>query len=247
DKGLAGAGNAAAKERVVARALAQELQAAEPVLAAKAPTAAAPQVRPHVGDATPRLVKEGNDIAATNAIQSETSGARAVWSDSGVSTDSRVGRAVEDSEITRSYLGSSEGHQFSAKVIPGGTGTAFVGHGYSTPYDGKLIVPQGTFITLPRDGIRISERTGQYMERGDWNGLANLAKFDKRIANDIEGMATYLPGAEVPNYTLTAPSLPALNIYQNSTSVEFKTPLVRLLQRNMGCVQWAACTEFKSR
>ncbi|WP_425491410.1 hypothetical protein [Chitinivorax tropicus] len=60
-------------------------------------------------------------------------------------------------------------------------------------------------------------------------------------------MATYLPRSQMPNYTLTAPTLPALNIYQNSTSVEFKTPLIQLLQKNMGCVQWAACTEFKSR
>ncbi|MBB5020575.1 hypothetical protein HNQ59_003896 [Chitinivorax tropicus] len=149
--------------------------------------------------------------------------------------------------IERSFLGSSEGHQFAAKVIPGGTGTAFVGHGYSTPYDGKIIVPQGTAITPPRDGIRITERTGQYMERGDWEGLSKLARSDERIASDINGMATYLPGSQIPNYTLTAPTLPALNIYQNSISVEFKTPLIQLLQKNIGCVQWAACTEFKSR
>ena len=69
DKGLAGAGNAAAKERVVARALARELQAAEPVLAAKAPEA--PQVRTVdvQKDTTHRILKEPDTLTSAAKME----------------------------------------------------------------------------------------------------------------------------------------------------------------------------------
>jgi filamentous hemagglutinin len=129
-----------------------------------------------------------------------------------------------------------------------GSGTALAGHGFRSPGAGTLFVPEGTAITVPRDGIRILDTTGQLIERGDWDALASAARRNPRIANDIEGMTTWLPGAEVPNYTLAAPSgQGGLTIYKNSTTVEFKTPLSDLLDQDMGCVQWAACTEFRVR
>jgi len=70
EKGMAIAGNATAKQRVVAKVLAQELQKAEPVLAAKAPTAAAPQVRPHVGETTPKLLAETDRLVVGRETQS---------------------------------------------------------------------------------------------------------------------------------------------------------------------------------
>lgn len=107
-------------------------------------------------------------------------------------------------------------------------------------------MPDGTYITLPRLGINILDETGRFIELGDWAGLAQAAKINPRLAGDIEGMATYLPRAEIPNYTLSAPAArgPALHIDGNSTTVEFSTPLEKLLQFGMGCVQWAACTTF---
>lgn len=68
-----------------------------------------------------------------------------------------------------------------------------------------------------------------------------------RIADDIQGMATWLPGSKVPNYILSAPNNPPLNVLQNSTTVESATYLDLLLKRDMGCVQWAACTFYKRR
>jgi hypothetical protein len=97
---------------------------------------------------------------------------------------------------------------------------------------------------LPRDGIKILYEAGRYIEAGDWNGLAKAAIQNPRIANDIDSMTTWLPGSKVPNYTLSAPTNPPLRIFQNSTSVESKTCLDQLLQPNMGCIQWAACTKF---
>lgn len=104
-------------------------------------------------------------------------------------------------------------------------------------------MPEGTAITLPRQDIRILDRTGQYIEKGDWEGLANLAKVDQRVARDLEGMTTWLPGAKVPEYTLFAPDN-RINLFSNSRTVNQPTPLSEILEPNQGCIQWGVCTEF---
>ena len=147
----------------------------------------------------------------------------------------------------RSFLGSSEGHMYAKSVTPGGTGTAFAGHGEYVYGAGNMTVPSGTAITIPREGIKILDETGRYIEAGDWVGLARAASMNPRIADDIQGMATWLPGGKVPNYILSAPNNPPLNILENSTTVESATHLDLLLKRDMGCVQWAACTFYKRR
>lgn len=53
-------------------------------------------------------------------------------------------------------------------------------------------------------------------------------------------MTSWLEGSDVPNYTLSKPK--KLTIYSNSISAEAKT-LKNLVEPNMGCVHWAACTE----
>lgn len=103
-------------------------------------------------------------------------------------------------------------------------------------------MPDGTYITLPRPGINILDETGRFIELGDWAGLAQAAKINPRLAGDIEGMATYLPRAEIPNYTLSAPAArgPALHIDGNSTTVEFSTPWKTITawdgMRAVGCL-----------
>ena len=141
-------------------------------------------------------------------------------------------------------MGSSEGHLYAREVTPGGTGTAFTGHGQYVFGSGEVVIPKGSAVTLPRENIKILDETGRYIEAGDWDGLAKAAQQNPRIANDIDGMTSWLPGSKVPNYTLSSPTNPPLKIYQNSTTVESKTYLDQLLQPNMGCVQWAACTIF---
>ncbi|WP_256674724.1 DUF637 domain-containing protein [Pseudomonas sp. LD120] len=139
-------------------------------------------------------------------------------------------------------LGSAAGHDYAGGVLEGGTGTAYAGHGQYRYGVGETIVPEGTAITLPREGIRITDATGQFIERGDWEGLFAAGLKNPRIANDIEGMATWLPGAKVLNYSLSAPT--NLVILKNSSTVEQRTSLSELLKSYAGCVQWAACTEF---
>ena len=76
DAGLSATGNAAAKSRIAARALARELEAAEPALAAKTPSVGPEQVRHQIGDTTPTMVREGPKITATgeNVPTSKTAG-----------------------------------------------------------------------------------------------------------------------------------------------------------------------------
>jgi len=97
---------------------------------------------------------------------------------------------------------------------------------------------------LPRENIKILDETGRYIEAGDWEGLAKAAAQNPRIANDVSGMTSYLPGAKIPNYQLSAPTNPPLIILENSTSVQTGTYLDQLLAPKMGCVQWAACTIY---
>jgi hypothetical protein len=81
------------------------------------------------------------------------------------------------------------------------------------------------------------------MERGDWDGLLEAARRDPRVADDLVGMATHLPGARVPNYTLKAPN--GLTIHRESITVEDATPLLDLLGPNSGPRVWAGCTELR--
>ena len=81
------------------------------------------------------------------------------------------------------------------------------------------------------------------MERGDWDGLAERALVDSQVAGDIRGLSSYLPGAEVPNLTLTAPN--GLKIHGNSITVEDPVLLGHLLEPNTGNWVWAACQKLR--
>ncbi|MBP2161596.1 MULTISPECIES: putative adhesin [Asticcacaulis] len=165
-----------------------------------------------------------------------------------LSTLSKVGGTTErliarEVVVAERALGGSEGLPYARTVLDGGSGRAIAGHGEYRLGSGDFVVPEGTAITLPREGISILDETGQFMERGDWEGLAAAAQRNPRIANDIEGMTTYLPGSTIPDYTLRAPN--GLTIYRNSTTVGGSTPLSTILEPNLGCVSWAACTVVK--
>lgn len=150
--------------------------------------------------------------------------------------------AVDSVGVGRALPGDA-GHFGANTVSPGGTGTALTGHGGKFQDSPSFVVPEGSAVTLPRADISILDRTGQYIEKGDWEGLAALAKVNPRVANDIEGMTSWLPGAEVPGYTLFPPDK-AINLFSQSHSVYQPTPLQQILEPNLGCVQWAACTSF---
>ncbi len=83
---------------------------------------------------------------------------------------------------------------------------------------------------------------GQLIEAGNYDELASLAARDPEVMQMLEGAATHLPGAKVPDYLLKSPS--GLSILQNSMTVESMTPLSRLLSSGQGHLDWAACTEF---
>ncbi|KGD65387.1 hypothetical protein Y5S_01280 [Alcanivorax nanhaiticus] len=88
-----------------------------------------------------------------------------------------------------------------------------------------------------------------YMEREDWLQLSieannREALGDKLFAKNIQGMATYLPGEEVPNYQLFHPAAgDPLTVYSNSTSITGNMPLSDILKPGQGCIIWVACTK----
>ena len=109
-----------------------------------------------------------------------------------------------------------------------------------TPGSGYTIVPEGTSLTIwAEPGTKLSDMIGLALEKGDYQSIVN----DPLLLSEVEGAASYLPGAEIPNYTLKAPS--GLRIMQASTTVEDAIHLSSLLKPNMGHWQWAACASIR--
>jgi hypothetical protein len=135
------------------------------------------------------------------------------------------------------------GMGYASQVLEGGSGYAVAGHGEYRLGSGDVVVPEGSSITPPALGTRISQATALYIETADWDGLAAAAQSNPRIASDIQGMRTYMPGETVPNYTLKAPN--NLTVYSNSYTVEDATLLSDLFVSRPGQIDWAACTNAR--
>ncbi len=147
--------------------------------------------------------------------------------------------------VPNNILRSGSGHSYAAEVIEGGTGRAFAGHGEFRLGSGDIVVPQGVEVTMPQMGRKIQDITGQLMEHGDWDGLLALARTNPKVADDLVGMATHLPGSKMPNLTLKAPN--GLTIMSASRTVEDATGLRVLIQDAQGNWCWAACTLLRGR
>ncbi|PRQ09409.1 RHS repeat domain-containing protein [Enhygromyxa salina] len=188
-------------------------------------------------------VAEGAAILV--GAQADTAASVGAWTDAGLhlGVGWGVGRAVVMAEAeatlssaTRGAGRAGAGDGYAEAVVPGGTGRAFAGHGEFRVWSGDVVIPEGTTLTLPtRHGRGIYDRTGSLIEQGRWD----LISQNPRLMADIEGAASYLPGAKIPNYTLKAPN--TLRIHAKSTTVEDATPLSDLLQPNAGHLEWAAC------
>lgn len=56
------------------------------------------------------------------------------------------------------------------------------------------------------------------------------------------GAQSYLPGAEIPNYQWQRPNK-RISIHEKTSSVDRMTPLSKILEPDMGHLDWAVCTE----
>jgi hypothetical protein len=116
---------------------------------------------------------------------------------------------------------------YADEILEGGTGRAFAGHGEYRLGMGDVIVPKGTTLTLwTEHGGALKDSVGLAIEAGNYPVSAS-------------GAVTHLPGAQIPNYVLKAPT--GLRIHALSLTVEDATPLSKLLRPNMGHLDWAAC------
>ncbi len=78
-----------------------------------------------------------------------------------------------DLDVNTRGVGGADGQPYAKSILDGGTGTAYAGHGYRFPgsISGWTTVPDGTYLTLPRDGIFIGEETGQTWNEEIGKGL----------------------------------------------------------------------------
>lgn len=164
-------------------------------------------------------------------------------------SDFGVLRPTNENLFPARLIDAPSGHHLAGEVLDGGTGAALSGHGAHFNNSGVLIVPEGTYPTIPRHDMKLDDEVAGYMEREDWLQLSieannRQALGDNLFANNIQGMATYLPGVEVPNYQLFHPAAgDALTVYSNSTSITGNMPLSDILKPGQGCIIWAACTK----
>jgi hypothetical protein len=171
----------------------------------------------------------------------------------------QIGNTVGGVEALRG-LGGKDGHGFAGSVTPGGSAKAFAGHGVMNGMDtlsghGQFVSPGGTTVVMPRPGITIADSTGRILENvGSVHELKqaiatgvgpNGQMLTPRNLRDLQNFQVVGPGQAGPNLTLLDPGFQGvkLNIMQNSTTTLAPTRLSELLELDMGCVFWAACTQ----
>lgn len=113
--------------------------------------------------------------------------------------------------------------------------TVLSGHGIELKYGPGEMAPSGTSLTVwgpPGGGL--ADTIGQAIETG--------TPFDPRDLIHLYGSATYLPGAEMPPLYLGRPV--GLDLLGSPKLASDPTRIGKLLQPNMGNVEWAACRKF---
>ncbi|MBK8802426.1 MAG: RHS repeat protein [Fibrobacteres bacterium] len=149
-----------------------------------------------------------------------------------------LAKEAEAGLVSRAGDGAPDGRSYAKSVTEGGSGNAFAGHGEYRHGSGTVTVPEGTSVTVwGEHGKAILDDLGGLVEQGAYDRIASTPGLN------TTGARTYLPGAEMPNYTLKAPT--GLDIFRNSMTVENSTPLSQLLKSNMGHIDWAACLLYR--
>ena len=190
-------------------------------------------------------------------------GAEATVINKGFAT-STVGNIANtaDNIPQRGVLGANQGKGQADEILNGGSGQAIAGHGYYEFGTGDLIVPNGTSVITSPYGVKISDSTGRFLENVDTTGFASVDSANRlemakrwlnqegitglradRVLEEVNNLKIIQSGNEMPNYTISPPT--GLKIHENSTTVEYKTPLDQILKPEAGCIALGTCTEVK--
>jgi len=122
----------------------------------------------------------------------------------------------------------------------GGSSGSFSGHGAYSSDAGMLTIPQGSSLTIwQRFGSLMPDEVGGLIESGQEMQILNSPAMQQAIT----GARTYLPGAQVPNFTLYPPN-GSLNILGSPVTVIAPVPLSQLMEPGMGNMNWAACQKI---
>jgi RHS repeat-associated protein len=114
-----------------------------------------------------------------------------------------------------------------------GPSQIFSGHGLYDAANGLVTIPDGTSVSVfGAHGSALPDSIGGLLDQGILPS-----------ADQIVGGQTYLPGAQIPNYTLFPPD--GLSIMGSPTTVTSPTTLAELLTPNQGNVWWSACQSIK--
>ena len=162
----------------------------------------------------------------------------------------------------RGVLGANAGKGQAEEVLNGGSGQAIAGHGYYEFGTGDFTVPTGTSVITSPYGVKISDSTGRFLENVDtarfvsantadrlemakrWLNQEGISGFRAdRVIEEVNNLKIIPSGNEMPNYTISPPT--GLKIHENSTTVEYKTPLDQILKPDAGCIALGTCTEVK--
>jgi filamentous hemagglutinin len=156
---------------------------------------------------------------------------------------------METAPLNRENLGLETldgGHEFALEVLDDGTGRGLTGHGGLLPETVPEVftVPDGSSLSIwTRPNTGLPDSLGRLIESGDYDKIAKLFSENQEVQQLFTGATTNLPGARVPNYTLSKPE--DLMIHRNSISVKDEVTLSNLIQPNAGHYDWAACTALQ--
>jgi RHS repeat-associated protein len=160
---------------------------------------------------------------------------------SGLRSESKGLPADGEKPLASFFDKPNAGHPYARKDLPGGTGRALAAHGQLDSRKPMTIVPQGTAVSLwTQEGVALPDAVGRMIEAGKYEEIGRLKEIDSGIGEKLDGAMSYLPGGEIPDYTISPPE--GLTIMRNSITVNKPTRLSNLLKENMGCIDYAACT-----
>ena len=205
---------------------------------------------PAIGFGVKQISKIG---VVENALNRATSVAGNIWDN--LSTNLNPNKY----NVTRSYSGwepweitgiidreggllrLDDGHQYAKRLIDGGSGRSFAGHGMNN--GGEFTLPEGTSLSVwQQDNRKLPEFIARAIEDGNYEALAKIASKNKKVAEILEGAKTYLPGSTVPDYMLLRPDR-TISVRRNSMTVGRAHYLSDMIEPGMGNLDWAACTE----
>ena len=109
----------------------------------------------------------------------------------------------------------------------------------------KWTVPDGVRLTIQAPGKDFNDGIALALEQQDWAGIGRIMQlpddhpYIRQLQGQLDGVATHLPGAEMPILLIDSPD--GLTIMSNSRTVDRWRIGAEVIHAGDGDVIWAAC------